>query len=428
MSFIEKKDPVVLNIKLTSKGRELLSKGELTFNYYALGDSEIDYNFMNAAKANDPDYSLFNTTILRPLDTNPKILSFIPRNLSGDSYNEMTSIPTTSYIVENPVSPIGFFNADGSEFLTDINHVKQPDAMIDVSLISGGTKLALLKSPTFGASSEEPLVGDLLLVKWTYGTSTTGHTVLVDYPTPHLFYKITGIVSGTFGGDNLVITVDRDLPDFTEFSLDTTYAGAMVYYDYINFTGDTIATQSSTEYLEESVLTFLENSQCSTATYPFWNMSILYTEEIAGVSSNNIKYTQFNSNTLAGFVSYIQNQAPVYKKLGVIHYTNSSPANVYAEGFRLSTPTLEIPTIMWHGSSDAELGVTLTPIGAQKMLTGETKSLNTQYYDLADLSGNIVGKVFNDLKLFVIEDQELLFAMSYKSNRSWTLPNYTIGS
>ena len=44
---------------------------------------------------------------------------------------------------------------------------------------------------------------------------------------------------------------------------------------------------------------------------------------------------------------------------------------------------------------------------------------------MADADGNIVGKVFNDLKVFVIEDQELLFAMSYKANRSWTLPEFT---
>jgi len=31
------------------------------------------------------------------------------------------------------------------------------------------------------------------------------------------------------------------------------------------------------------------------------------------------------------------------------------------------------------------------------------------------------------MKLFVIEDQELLYAMSYKSNRSWTLPDFTLG-
>ena len=45
MAFIDKKDPVVLNIKLTSKGRELLSQGKLKFKYYVIGDSEIDYAF-----------------------------------------------------------------------------------------------------------------------------------------------------------------------------------------------------------------------------------------------------------------------------------------------------------------------------------------------------------------------------------------------
>ncbi|MFN3270319.1 MAG: hypothetical protein ACK42G_07025, partial [Candidatus Kapaibacteriota bacterium] len=71
--------------------------------------------------------------------------------------------------------------------------------------------------------------------------------------------------------------------------------------------------------------------------------------------------------------------------------------------------------------------LTLKASGAPKTITGVETSLNTTYYDLTDIEGNVVGKVFNDLKLFVIEDQELLFAMSYKSNRSWTLPNFQVG-
>jgi hypothetical protein len=115
------------------------------------------------------------------------------------------------------------------------------------------------------------------------------------------------------------------------------------------------------------------------------------------------------------------------KRLGVIHYTNSSPANVYAEGFLLKTPILEVPTIMWHKSLGTTLGATFIPYGSPKILAGETKALNTTYYDLVDKNDTsiVVGKVLNELKMFVIEDQELLFAMSYKSNRSWTLPDYT---
>ena len=49
-------------------------------------------------------------------------------------------------------------------------------------------------------------------------------------------------------------------------------------------------------------------------------------------------------------------------------------------------------------------------------------SFTIDYKLLVDTSGNTVGKIFNDLKVIVIEDQELLAAMTYKSNRNWTLP------
>lgn len=427
MAFIEKKDPIVLNIKLTSKGRELLSKGELDFKYFAIGDSEVDYEFNADVKIVDEEYTAFNSTILRPVDKNPNIISFIPRNLSGDTYNELTNVPSTAYNIENQIESLGFFTNSGTTFITDSNHVKQPDAMIDMSGVTGGSIVKLVKAPTYGTSGEEPAIGDILFIKWTHGDSTTGYSVNKIYPTPNLFYRITAI-SGSLGSGSVDVTVDREIPNFSSLSLSNTYAGAMIYYNEISFSGDTVLNMSSTEYLDESVLTFLENSQCPTIIFPYWNMSIIHTEEIVGVQAGDLKYTQFKNRVLGGFVSYIQNQAPILKKLGVIHYTNSSPANVYGEGFLLKTLKLEVPTIMWHKSSGTTLGATFVASGSSKILTGETKSLNTTYYDLHDFTNSsiIVGKVFNDLKIIVIEDQELLFAMSYKSNRSWTLPNYNI--
>jgi len=421
MAFIEKKNPVVMNIKLTSKGRELLSMGQLDFKYYALGDSEIDYLFNAEVNAVDSEYTAFDSSILRAADKNPDIISFIPRNLSGDPYNELTNVPTTAYSVENQVESIGFFTNNNTEFVIDSNHVKQPDCMILMDGVDGGKDITLLKAPTYGTSGEEPAIGDLLFVKWTHYQNTTGFTVNYGSMTsfPNLFYRIVDIVSGTLASGSVVVTVDREIPDFGSGVLGI-YAGAMIYYNEISFSGDTILNMSSTDYLDESVINFLENSQCPTIVFPYWNMSIIYTEEIAGVQAGNLKFTQFDSRKFGGFVSYIQNQAPTIKKLGVIHYTNSSPANVYGEGFLNGTATLDIPTIMWHKSSTATLGVTLSALGTQQLLTG----LNIYYYDLADSVGNIVGKIFPDLKIFVIEDQELLFAMSYKSNRSWTLPDY----
>lgn len=426
MAFIERKNPIVINIKLTSKGRELLSKGELDFKYYAIGDSEIDYEFNANVHAVDSEYTSFDSTILRAADKGGKQISFIPRNLSGDPYVEMTNVPSTTYQVENSVESLGFFTDNNTKFIVDSNHVKQPDAILNMGNIipNGDTSITLEKGELYGRSGEEPAVGDILFIKWSYTEHTTGFTVNTSEPRPHLFYKITGITSGSLASGSVVIGVDREIPDFTNILPIPVYnLGAMILYNELIFTGDTILNMSSTDYLNESVINFLENSQCPTIVFPYWNMSIIHTEEIAGVQAGDLKYTQFKNRTFGGFVSYIQNQAPTNKKLGVIHYTNSSPANVYGEGFLLETPTLDIPTIMWHKSSTVTLGTTLSPIGGQQLLSG----LNIYYYDLADSTGFIVGKVFPNLKIFVIEDQELLFAMSYKSNRSWTVPDYNAG-
>jgi len=431
MAFIERKDPVVLNIKLTSKGRELLSKGQLTFKYFAVGDSEIDYKFNNETGLNP-----FNSNILRPTDKNPQLLSFIPRNFTTDintfdPYNEISAVPSIPTIIENNVQPIGFFNAATDEFLVDTNHVKQPDIAIIISGVTGGTDLSLNKAPTYLGNVNEPESGDLLLVRWVnpklVSGNTTGYTINKNEPTPYLMYKIHEIVSGSLSSDDLIITVDKELPNFGGSG--DTVAGGIVYYDYINYTGSCYSTDDT----DNALISFLQNCQCPTVTFPFWNMSIIFTDNIIGVRTEDKQYGDYNTNEFGGFVSYIQNQAPVYKKLGVIHYTNNSVSNTYGESFygdpqnpqdMESVPTLDIPLVMWHKSTGGTVGLELKASGSLKYLTGTTKSLNTRYFDLSDDAGNVVGKVFYDLKLFVIEDQELLFAMSYKSNRSWTLPNY----
>ena len=304
---------------------------------------------------------------------------------------------------------------------TAASYVKQPDIKIKLSEVAGNTTLKLYKSSTYGSSILEPAVGDYILVKWlsNVSTITTTEANIIDSSVamPYLFYKIEAITSGTLSTDNLIIQVDRNTPIYDSFG-NTKIVGAFVFSGTVN----NLLTYNPTSYLSDSILSFLTNTQCDITVFPFWNMSIVYTEEIAGITSTSTKYTQFKSNKYAGFVSYIQNQAPVFKKLGIIHYTNDSPVNEYAEGFYKDTAVLLIPTIMWHKEQDNKLGVVLSSYGVQKTLSG----LTTTYYDLADPYGNIVGKVFNNLKLFSIEDQELLFAMSYKSNRSWTLPNYTL--
>lgn len=440
MAFIDKKDPVVLNIKVTSKGRETLSKGHLHFKYYAIGDSEIDYEFLRNAQNTAEGFDPFNSKILRPADKNPDLISFITKNpltqtdllepefTIESQYVAINEVPSIAWEVENTTNSNGFFikNGDNFEFKVTEDFVKQPDVMVRYDTISGNT-ISLRQAPTYGANLNNPVAGDYLLVRWKdvdadFDTHTD-YIINKDKPTPILIYKITG-VTGSIVTNNLVVTVDRDLPDFSG----DIYAGAMILYAN---TADNIEQQYSTDYASEALISFLENCQCDTILFPFWKLSIIHTENVAGALLENKQFTQHKSAPFAGFVNYIQNHEKVYDRLGVIHYTNVSPANAYAEQFLGRTPMIHIPTIVWHKSTGNTIGATFKATGDLKALVSNNMfipSLNTKYYNLADELGNVVGKVFVELKIFVIEDQELLFAMSYKSNRSWTLPNFSLGA
>lgn len=420
MAFIDKSDPVVINIKLTTKGRKLLSEGNLKFSKFAIGDSEIDYSFNNKT-----GFDAFNSSILKPKDKNPELLSFITKDLSGDTHNDLGTVVSNTNVITNTAKEFGFFNVESgnTSILNDQTHVKQPDAMVKIDTVTGGKILELYKAPTYQAIVSEPIIGDYVLVRWTNpnSVSTTGFTT--SNKNPHLFYRIEDIVSGTLSNDDLIVVVDRELPNF-DGNGSSIVAGAMIYPNSLELEG----ISYSPDFLTDATLSFFNNYENPNPEIPYWNMSIIFTEEILGVGLNNKNISNYDTKQYAGFVSYIQNQKPDYKKMGVIHYTNESPENVYGEGFYDGTdleklPILDIPTIMWHMSDGSRLGITLTCGERFEPTTGIT----SVYYNLVDELSNVVGKVFPGLKIFIIEDQELLFAMSFKSNRSWTLPNFNVG-
>ena len=48
MSYIHKDSNIVISARMTDKGREKLSIGELNFNTFKLGDSEVDYSTLGS--------------------------------------------------------------------------------------------------------------------------------------------------------------------------------------------------------------------------------------------------------------------------------------------------------------------------------------------------------------------------------------------
>jgi hypothetical protein len=149
-------------------------------------------------------------------------------------------------------------------------------------------------------------------------------------------------------------------------------------------------------------------------------MAIIFIDEVIGVDSGTSRnISQYFSKAYNGIVQYLERLDSTIKKVALIHYTNNSPSNNYGETLIQDTPVLELPTVMWHRNTTGQQGLTITTDFASRDILPD---LNTEFYNLVDETGFVVGKVFNDLKIFVIEDQDLLFAMSYKANRNWTLP------
>lgn len=414
MAFIQKEEPVILNIKLTDVGRRKLSEGNLQFKQIALGDSEIDYNLIS-----ESNFNVSNISLLRPMDSNPKIISFIKDNINSTNLNQINNLNSKQFIVDNEATERGFFeyvNNDEVNIITDPSYVKQKDCEIFIREVNGGDELRIRKSVSYSTNIREPQINDYLMIRWTNPNfeNTNNFTLDMDKPHPILFYRIVDIVSGNLYNNNLIVKVDRDLPDYTEYSGDIK-AGVVVY-------SPSLMTDYAytTDFIDEAVFSFIENYNLPTQNIPFWNMSLIFTKNVCGILEENKQIKDSVSAKYGGFVNYIQNQSKTKDVLGVIHYTNPSPANDYGEGFYLNTAKLKLPTIMWH--KNEKMGLTLQGVGDFKILSG----LDVRYRDLADDNGNIVGKVFNGLKIFVIEDPELIFALSYKSNRNWTLPDYRL--
>ena len=104
-----------------------------------------------------------------------------------------------------------------------------------------------------------------------------------------------------------------------------------------------------------------------------------------------------------------------------------------------------IPWLMWHKSptrscygqtffvdpEDFDNKDLFQPHYIESSVNLDMNSPGIRYYHLWDTNANVdgipnrIGKVFPDQKIIIIDDEEIVAAMSYKSNRNWTLPSPT---
>jgi len=286
-----------------------------------------------------------------------------------------------------------------------------------------------------------------------------------------LTYKIVNICLGE-------ITLDRPTPNFINVT-SLCYGRAIIYPPNMTTIYDSI---TPSRHWNDNVINF--ESVCYTDEFDvkIWNMNIPWSENPAGlISSISKDYTNFGSIAYLGTKEYfgyasssgqtdssstyyfnsfgdkINVKPEQQKAIGIIHYTNQTVDFFYGEKFALepfdtSNPVdttgearnfkVHIPWLMWHKNPDCCNGQTfwVDPPGFEDLNLFQVQYLQStknvdmnnpgmRYYHLWDTNANAngipnrVGKVFPDDKLVIIDDEEIIAAMSYKSNRNWTLPS-----
>lgn len=444
MSYIINNTDPFISIKLTQKGREQLAKGSLNFRYWGIGDSEINYGREEIVNSNPSDITLSGLSkVMRPFDKQPDIKSFITSGVNGplNPINN-TNIRTVKAVVNNKADERGFFSANTThtsfETITGDTYINSYGTLNNTN-ITGGTNIIIGS----GATRE---VGDYILFRFGNDAigSITGLTN--DTPTPNLWYKVQASSGDT-------ITLDRPLPDMSgevaSSSFFVVYRGGEVY--------ETIATGNTTSYWNSGTLSF--NSCCDVTCdeVPVWNMNNVWCEDLAGITGST-----YEGHEYFGSYQYLGTKNPyfeykcvssastddirceglglgvvdgVHKSISILHYTNNTISNLYGEYFYINdsdnkTVKLHYPTLMYHrrtGSTGSG-----TTMGMTFLASGSTKFIGSSDLEFIDLiedptmvadTPRVVGRVFPQLKIIAIHDDEIVAATSYKSNRNWTLPN-----
>ena len=478
MGYIKKDTTALLNTTLTDAGRQAISQGSFNISYFQVGDSEVCYDCI-------PNGNLSSFHVLQA-QQNAQNSSPIPQKnkmhvkypLFVDSTSGSTwGIPFANPQIDdifNTAAPRGFFTGSTGSFsaFTSSAYTMSSNFIADIGSMSSGRTLTVNYNACSTPYSANTTVGGFVAI-YMDGTgdcsSWTGNF-------PVMMYQIEGITGDTTGTTSINLLLDRDLPDFSSLGL----AGDARVHFFPSGMTELYDTESPLSYLQIQELAFETNCYLG-PDVKVWNMNIPWTQSPAGYTANDIGYQYFKSSGYTGTKEYLgynsdegqldtdgtyyfnsyseQIMVPPsqQKAIAIIHYTNNAFDNFYGEKFAmedfdssipLSAQTgaarrfnVDIPWLMWHKSTGATMGETfyVDPPGFSSLNLFQPNYIEStpndnmnepgiRYYHLWDTNPNSnglpnrVGKVWPDLKIVTIDDDELVAALSYKSNRNWTLP------
>jgi hypothetical protein len=484
MSYIIKNTAALINTLVTDAGRKKISQGKFDISYFQVGDSEVCYNCVNNLDPVNLNVLMpqFNTQNLAPVPQKNRMEIKYPIYLDSTSGSTFGIPFDASYIdsVYNSAAPRGFFTGSTGtpvtySAYTSSAYTINPNFVVQNAGITSGTVI------TISGTSINPSVSGTVTPGMFMTLFTNGSISPIQNSGPLFTYLVVGVTGDTSTGGTITIQVDRQLPNLGTMGI-TGFSQTLFYPSGMTVLYDTVTPEP---FWANDVINFETNCDVSQRNVNVWNMNIPWTESPAGLFSNAYEdYNYFKSTAYTGSKEYFgynsntgqeDTDSTFYynsfsekiilspsdqKSIAIVHYTNQAIDNFYGEKFAqeeydANNPggtgqarnfKVSIPWLMWHKNSGATIGEEFytDPSGFTSLNLFEPHYIESKkdpnfnepglrYYHLWDTHPNTngypnrVGKVFPDYKMIIFDDDEIVAALNYKSNRSWTLPAPKLG-
>ena len=395
MSFLlQYPNTTFINVKLTDTGRRLLSEGKLAYKKVVYSDREIDYN-IDRSGLND----LFFNRVMAPKDDQPRLP---PTNFDGTPAIDISSnLFSGTFVVTADCQSRGFYSARTQAIATGGTIPSVRDLMISSEFRLGvantnATNFDGTNVVTLTSSSYSPPEGTLAFVVFSNPAVNGSANITSDAPFAALWYRVTG--------DTSSLTADREFPDFS--AAVNNPSSQIHFYPW-----------NGIRQCYGSAITV----DCKV-----WNMNIVRTSSEIGTELGVSGYTAYGSTDYNGqkhFFGFDNH----YRQIGFIHFTNEYTGNTYQEQFVPGSFEMDLPHLLWHrhpsNPGEGEHGGhRFLDRGSDVFFDEASQTTYTLLKDDESSDAWVVGRVYQKLKLAVITDPELLTALTYKSNRNWTLP------
>jgi len=405
MSFLLENNSENIAARITHKGRQKIAQGNFNIVYFQIGDSEFDYGFSEFD-------GVFNSAqkVMMPFDKDNQVkypYKVSTSSLTGTTFGTPIQASYTN-LVENQMNPAGF--------------------------VSGVTIESIYSTITTGAITPGSTTFDSLLSGLTVDdyitlalTTLNGNDAIVEESTSFV-YRIVGVTGTTIG-------IDRALPDLSSISPTAVTVIKNGYYPYCadrcsqhdSWTLNTVWSQQPAGLdpsVDEDLSGYTSNIFVSTKEFFGYNT----------YSGQTYNTGTTITNSLGDTISVSPEEQ---HSLGIVRYPRDVDIyNVHDLGFKYEDYIahssggedyfkVHIPFILYDRVQSTSVGANFYMGGEDYYINSsatDTKVDQIKYRRLIDEDDNVVGKVFVNQKLIVFDDQEIIAALDYKSNRRHTLP------